>query len=89
MGEHTRAELKANTFSQNSTRDRPFCTNRIKIKNKMTTIIKMIEVFFKVSASMCVICECHCLEEQRSHAADFTLFLNKYLKVLIDDGNGQ
>lgn len=30
-----------------------------------------------------------CLEEQGSHAAHFTLLLDKDLKVLVDDGDGQ
>lgn len=29
------------------------------------------------------------LEEQGSHAAHFTLLLDKYLKVLVNDGDGQ
>lgn len=29
------------------------------------------------------------LEEQRSHAANFTLFLDENLKVLVDDGDSQ
>lgn len=32
---------------------------------------------------------CRFLEEQRSHASHFALLLDKYLKVLVDDGHCQ